>query len=133
MKWDIVPTNDEIALLMEAGLAYRDAGQFTEARDVFAGVRALLPQSEVPEVMLGSVAAYQQDFATAQKHYQRAIETNPKSSFAYVHLGELALAQKNPEDARANFKKALELDPRGDAGKTARSMLELTDTLKFDA
>lgn len=132
MKWDIVPTNDEIALLMEAGLVYRDTSQFAEARDVFAGVRALLPQSDVPEVMLGSVAAYQQEFPAAQKHYQRALEVNPRSSLALVHLGELALAQKNPVEARNYFKKVLELDPRGDAGKTARTMLELTDTLKWE-
>lgn len=133
MKWDIVPSTEEVTLLMEAGMIYRDTGKFEEARDVFTGVRALMPQSEVPEVMLGSVAAYQQDFTVAQKHYQRALETNPKSAFALVHLGELALAQKNSAEARTNFKKAMELDPRGDVGKTARGMLEMTEVLKLEA
>lgn len=132
MKWDIVPTTEEVTLLMEAGMIYRDTGKFEEARDVFTGVRALMPQSEVPDVMLGSVAAYQQDFTVAQKHYQRALETNPKSAFALVHMGELALAQKNSAEARTNLKKAMDLDPRGDVGKTARGMLEMTDVLRLE-
>ena len=71
-------------------------------------------------------------FHGAEKHYQRALQANPRSAFAYVHLGELALARKNAGDARGHFKKALELDPRGDVGKTARGMMELTEVLKFE-
>src|SRR5438309_2279326 len=44
MAWDVVASHDELALLMEAGLIYRDAKKFQEAREVFGGVRALVPQ-----------------------------------------------------------------------------------------
>jgi tetratricopeptide (TPR) repeat protein len=132
MKWDIVPSNDELTLLMEAGLVYRDYGKLQEARDVFSGVRAMMPQSEVPDVFLGTVSMQEGDYAAAQKHYQRALETNPKSAFAYTQLGELNLVQKNEAEARANLKKAIELDPRGDYGKTARGLLELADIARFD-
>lgn len=131
MKWDIVPSNDELALLMEAGFIYRDARQFQEAAEVFAGVRALLPQSEVPEVALGTVRFHQADFDGATKHYNKALEVNGRSAYAHAHLGEVYLFQKDKDKARQHLKKALELDPRGEFGKMARSLLEFADVVQF--
>lgn len=131
MKWDIAPSNEELAFLMEAGFIYRDAKQFQEARDVFSGVRALTPQSEIPEVALGTVSFQEADFDKAAKHYQKAIELNPKSAYAYAHLGEANLFKKDKEGARQNLKKAMELDPRGEFGKMARSLLDLTEAVEF--
>jgi tetratricopeptide (TPR) repeat protein len=116
---------------MEAGFLYRDLRQHEEARDVFKGVRALLPKSEVPEVALGTVAFQQGDFETAGRHYRRALELNPRCAWAYAHLGELALFQMDKEQARSHFKTAIELDPRGDYGKLARSLLEVAEAVAF--
>ena len=55
MAWNVSASREELAFLMEAGLIYRDAHRFDEAAAVFRGVRALLPQSEVPEVALGTL------------------------------------------------------------------------------
>ena len=55
MAWNIQPSREEIAFLMEAGVIYRDAKRFPEAEEVFRGVRALSPRSDVPEVALGTV------------------------------------------------------------------------------
>ena len=131
MAWTVNPSNEEFALLMEAGFLYRDLQKHQEARDVFRGVRALAPTSEVPEVALGTVAFQQGNFEGAGRHYRRALELNPRSAWAYAHLGELVLFQANKEQARAYLKAAIDLDPRGDYGKLARALLDFVDVVRF--
>jgi Flp pilus assembly protein TadD len=116
---------------MEAGFIYRDAEKFQEARDVFRGVRALAPKSEVPEVALGTVAFQEKEFDDAVTHYKKALELNPRSAYAYAHLGEAELFKKDKEAARVSLKKALELDPKGEFGKMARSLVSLADQVRF--
>jgi tetratricopeptide (TPR) repeat protein len=131
MAWTVNPSNDELAFIMEAGFLYRDLRKHEKARFVFKGVRALLPKSEVPEVALGTVALQEGDFEGARKHYQRALELNPRSAWAYAHFGELVLFQANKEQARAYLKTAIDLDPRGPYGKLARTLLDFADTITF--
>jgi len=125
------PSNEELTFLMEAGFLYCDLRKYDEARDIFKGVRALAPASEVPEVALGLVAFQEGNFEGAGRHYRRALELNPRSAWAYAHLGELALFQADKEQARAHLKTAIDLDPRGDYGKLARALLELADAVTF--
>src|SRR5215831_8493076 len=108
MTWAVSPSNEELAFLMEAGFLYRDLQKYQEARDVFKGVRALAPKSEVPEVALGTVAFQQGNFEAAEKHYRRALELNSRSAWAYAHLGELVLFQADKDRARAYLKTALD-------------------------
>jgi tetratricopeptide (TPR) repeat protein len=131
MSWTINPSKDEVAFLLEAGFLLRDLRRHEEARDIFRGVCALLPKSEVPEVALGTVAFQQGDFKTAERHYRRALELNPRSAWAYAHIGEVALFEMNKEQARMHLKTAIELDPRGDHGKLARALLEFADIVSF--
>jgi tetratricopeptide (TPR) repeat protein len=131
MGWRINPSNQEIALLMEAGILYRDLRKYQEASDIFKGVRALLPNNEVPEVALGTVAFERGNFEGAERYYRRALDLNPRSAWAYAHLGELALFQANKEQARAFLNTAMDLDPRGDYGKLARALLDLVNVVRF--
>ena len=131
MAWTVAPSSDELAFVMEAGFFYRDAQKFQEAREVFSGVRAMVPKSEVPEVALGTVSFRQGDFDTALKHYERALALSPRSAYVYAHLGEVAIFRKDKKTARTQLKKALELDPRGPHGKMARSLLEVVDVVQF--
>jgi len=131
MAWDIVASKEEIALLMEAGLIYRDAEKFEEARAIFQGLRALSPKSEVPEVALGTVSFQARDFDGAVAHYQEALKLNPRSAYAYAHLGEVELFRKDKKTARSYLKKALELDPKGEFGKLARSLTSLADQVTY--
>jgi tetratricopeptide (TPR) repeat protein len=131
MSWMINPSKDEVAFLMEAGFLLRDLRRHEEARDVFRGVCALLPKSELPEVALGTVAFQQGDFKAAERHYRRALELNPRSAWAYAHIGEVALFEMNKGRARIDLKTAIELDPRGDHGKLARALLEFADVVSF--
>jgi tetratricopeptide (TPR) repeat protein len=130
-KWTIAPSHDELAFLVEAGVIYRDAGNYQAARDIFMGVKTLYPKHDFPEVFLGTVEFQQRNFDCAQTHYRNAIELNPRSAFAYAHLGEVCLFCKDKESARAHLKTAFSLDPLGDFGKLARRLLEMTDLVKF--
>lgn len=132
MAWTVNASREELAFLMEAGFLYRDLRKNEEAREVFKGVRALLPKSEVPEVALGTAMFQQGDFESAARHYRRALQLNPRSAWANAHLGELALFKLNRAEARTYLKTAIDLDPRGDCGKLARSLLDLADKVAFN-
>ena len=130
MAWDIRVSSEELSLLMEAGLIYRCCKKFREARDVFEGVRALRPESEVPEIALGTVSFEAGDFADAIRHYQRAIEINARSAYAYAHLGEAQLFRNDAVNAHVSLQRALELDPKGEFGHLARSLVAFLDELR---
>jgi tetratricopeptide (TPR) repeat protein len=131
MAWTVNPSTEVVAFLMEAGFLYGDMQKHQEACDVFKGVRAILPHSEVPEVALGTIAFQQGDFESAGRHYRRALDLNPRSAWAYAHLGELALFQTNKDEARTHLKMAIDLDPRGDYGRLARALLDFADVVRF--
>ena len=131
MAWTLDASHEELEVILEAGFIYRDAGNYDHARDIFQGVRALAPSSEVPEVGLGTVAFQQGEFATAKKHYGRALQRNPNSAWAHAHLGELALFEKDKDSARAHLRLACELDPGGEYGNMARDLLKLVETVTF--
>jgi tetratricopeptide (TPR) repeat protein len=107
---------------MEAGLIYRDAKRYREAVQVFTGVRALAPQSEVGEVALGSVRFAEGKLDEAIRHYQNALKLNERSAFAHAHLGEAYVFAHDAPAARRHLSAAILLDPRGESGEHARSL-----------
>lgn len=133
MAWNVTLSNEELALLLEAGFIYRDSNRFEEARDVFEGVQALLPYNEVMDVALGTVEFHQGHFDAAIKHYAKALEKNARSAYAYSHLGEACLFKLKKQEARKYLCRAIELDPRGDFGQLARSLLEFSEAVQFQS
>jgi tetratricopeptide (TPR) repeat protein len=131
MTWNIDPPAEELHVLLEAGFLYRDARMWDYARDIFQGVRSLRPQSDVPEVGLGTVAFQQGKFDVARKHYLRALERNPDSAFAQAHLAELSLFERNKDRAREHAAEALRLDPDGPFGGLAREVVHLAEVVEF--
>ena len=129
MAWNVSASREELAFLMEAGLIYRDAHRFDEAAAVFRGVRALLPQSEVPEVALGTLEFERGNLDVAVSHYENALKINAKSAYAHSHLAEAYFMRKNIAAAREHSKRAMELDKRGETGKFARSLSDLIDLI----
>lgn len=117
----------EITLLMEIGFLCRYARRFDDAREIFGGVQALRPESEVPLVALGTVAFDEANFAKAIEIYYDALQLQPNSAYAYAHLGEAQIFLRDKQSARASLEKAISLDPRGEAAKLARSLLVLAD------
>lgn len=130
-RWTITPSHEELAFLGEAGIIYRDAKNFQAARDVFTGIKAMLPQRDLPEILLGTVEFHQGNFDGAETHYRKALELNPRSAFAFAHLGEACLFRKDKEAARTHLKTAITLDPLGEFGNLARRLMELADQVTF--
>jgi tetratricopeptide (TPR) repeat protein len=124
MAWNVQVSNDEVALLMEAGLIYRDARRFDDAAVVFKGVRALLPKSDVPEIALGTLEFERGNVDLAITHYQAALRINSNSAYAHAHIAEVQVFRRNLEAAREHVRRAVELDPRGEVGRYARSLGE---------
>lgn len=132
MSWNVTPSHEEICLLMEAGFICRDANNFQEAREIFEGVQALMPQSEVVDVALGTLEFHQGRFDSAIRRYLHALEKNPHSAYAHAHLGEAYLFKMKQDEARRHLRAAMELDPRGDFGKLARGLMEFTNVVRFN-
>jgi len=129
MAWNIQPSREEIAFLMEAGVILRDARRFPEAEEVFRGVRALTPRSEVPEVALGTVQFAMGEVQKAIGHYEKALKLNAASAFAHAQLGEALVFRKDRAAAKKHLNEAVGLDPRGEIGAQARTLLELLNKM----
>lgn len=114
----------EASLLLEAGYLYMEMGKHGEAADVFAGVAALLPHSDVPLVALGNLEFSQGRFQRALKHHQEALKVKPKSALAQAHVGESLLWLKKTSDGVKALKKAIEMEPGGMPASFARALLE---------
>jgi tetratricopeptide (TPR) repeat protein len=118
-------SQDEIDFLMEAGFIYRDAGKYQEARDIFRGVMALRPDSEIPQVAIGTTLFVEGKLDDAVEAYRAALLKQPDSAYAYAHLGEALFMRKDFDTARENLNRAIELDPEGAFGKMAKAILEV--------
>lgn len=114
----------EVALLLETGFLYLEMGRPKEAEDVFTGVAALLPESDVPLVALGNLHFSQGRYQRALKFHQDALKLRPESANAQVHVGEALLFLKKIDEGKAALQKALEMDPDGQPATFAKALLE---------
>jgi tetratricopeptide (TPR) repeat protein len=117
----------EAALLLEAGYLFMEMGKPRDAEEVFAGVAALLPHSEIPLVALGNLEFSQGHFQRALKHHQDALKVKPASALAQAHVGEALLWLKKGDDGVKALKKAIDLDPGGASASFARALLDAWD------
>jgi tetratricopeptide (TPR) repeat protein len=114
----------EVALLLEAGYLYLEMGKQKDAEEVFAGVSALLPLSDVPLVALGNLEFSRGHFQRALKLHQEALKVRPDSALAQAHIGEALLWLKKVDEAKVALNKAIQMDPDGDPARFARALLE---------
>lgn len=110
--------------MMEAGYVYLGLGRFKEAKEVFEGVSALTPKSEVPLVALGSIYFAQAQFAKAIQCYEKALHLNDKSSFAHAYMGEALYFSGKKQEALESLKRGVDLDPTGQSGGFANALLD---------
>ena|SRR5580698_3353070 len=120
----------ELMLMLEAGCVYRYAGRFREARDIFQGVRALLPTREVADLALAGVSMDEGKLDDAETHCRRALELNPASAAAYAQLAEIQLLQNNTVNARRNLRRSMEISPNGPNANLAKSLLKLASIIE---
>jgi tetratricopeptide (TPR) repeat protein len=118
-----VPQRD-VTLLLEAGYLYMELGKNKEAEEVFAGVSALIPHSEVPHLALGNLYFSMGRFTPALKAHQKAAELTPGSAAAHASIAEALFFLKKPKDAVHAVDKAIALEPDGPAGQFAKYLKE---------
>lgn len=114
----------EIGLLLESGYLYMEMQKFKEAEEIFSGVAALVPHSEVPLICLGNLQFTQGRFERALKFHKDALKKNPGSALAQAHIGEALLFMKKKSEAKTALEKVIEMEPDGDASKFANSLLD---------
>ena len=121
----------EVILLLEAGYLLMQMGKNREAFDVFTGVAALVPHSDVPCVALGNLFFGQGKFEQALKEHERALKRDPTSALAQAHIGEVLFFQKKIDEGVAALQKAIDMDPKGLPAKFARELLKAKDVHIF--
>lgn len=114
----------EVGLLLESGYLYLEMQKYKEAEEIFTGVAALVPHSEVPLICLGNLHFSQGRFERALKFQRDALKRNPDSALAQAHMGEALLFMKKKGEAKAALEKAIEMEPDGDAAAFASSLLD---------
>ena len=119
------PVN-EVRLMLEVGCVYRYARRFREARDIFQGVRALVPTQEAADLALAGVSVDEGKLEEAESHCRRALELNRASAAAYAQLAEVQLLQNGTASARQSLQKSLELSPNGPSASVAKTLLMLS-------
>lgn len=118
---------DDLKVMLEAGYLYLSMKRFKEAQDIFEGVSALAPKSEVPVVGLGNVFFVQHKFKEAIKTYEKALKIVPNSAFALSYLGESLIFEGESDRAREVLSEASQIDKEGKSGDFARALLDLMD------
>jgi predicted Zn-dependent protease len=130
MKLDQVrPGDEELRVILETGFALRDARRLDEAAGIFSGVVALLPESDVPRVALGTVELERGKFAEAESACEEALRHNPGSLYARVHRAEALLFQRRRSEAESELNAIIVADPESPHSRTARALLEVADLI----
>ncbi len=112
-----------LVVMMEAGYVYLGMQKYKEAYNVFEGVAALAPDSDIPLVALGGVDFCVGKFANAIKWYKKALKMDPTSIFAKVYIGEALFFLGKREEAVATLEEVGREDSKGGAGEFARALL----------
>ena len=125
-----IPISDEeLRVLLETGYILREAAKFDDAEAVFRGVMEFLPDSEVPQVGLGTVFLQRGDFQTAEEICRTATETNPSSLYARVHYAEAMLFEKKRDEAEEILKNIISENPESPHSHTAEALLDAADSI----
>jgi len=134
MKLDQVkPSDEELRVILEAGFALRYTRRLDEAADIFRGVVALLPESDVPRVALGTVELERGRFAEAQAACEEALRHDPESLYARVHRAEALLFQRRRSEAETELNAIIAAHPESPHSRTARALLEAADLICAEA
>jgi tetratricopeptide (TPR) repeat protein len=121
----LIPVSQgEVGLLLESGYLYMEMQKFKEAEEIFNGVAALVPHSEVPLICLGNLHFCQGRFERALKFHKEALKKNPESALAQAHVGEALLFMKKKSEGKTALEKAIQMEPNGDAAAFASSLLD---------
>jgi len=126
---EISVSNEELRVMLETGYVLREAARFNEAEAIFRGVMEFLPESEVPQVGLGTVFLQKGDFSTAEEICEKALELNPESLYARVHYAEALLFGRQREKAENELREIISGSPDSPHSQTAQALLDAADLI----
>lgn len=126
---EIPISDEELRVLLETGYILREAAKFDDAEAVFRGVMEFLPDSDVPQVGLGTVFLQRGDFQNAEEICRTATEKNPSSLYARVHFAEALLFQKKRDEAEEILNELVSENPDSPHSHTAQALLAAADTI----
>lgn len=116
-------SQQHLALLMEAGYIYLGMQRYQEAGEVFEGVHAFKPESEIPLVSLAGVSFCQGKLKEAKKIYEKALKLNPESLYGKAYLAETLFFDGEKEEAVRLLQEVDRAEAQGPVGDFARSLL----------
>lgn len=120
---------DELRVMLETGYVLREAARFDEAETVFRAVMEFLPDSDVPQVGLGTVFLQKGDFESAREICETALGANPNSLYARLHYAEALLFERRREKAETELNGIIAADPDSPHSRTAKALLEAADLI----
>jgi predicted Zn-dependent protease len=129
----VKPSDEELRVILEAGFALRYLRRLNEAAEIFRGVSALLPESDVPRVAFGTVELERGRFAEAQAACEEALRYDPASLYARVHRAEALLFQRRRSEAEAELNAIIAEDGESPHSRTARALLDAADLICAEA
>ena len=120
----LVPmTKTQATLMLEAAYLWMDLGKFDNARELLTGAALLMPKSEVPQIVLGTLEFNQGRFDKALPVFRRAQQLAPRASLPRAHVGETLLFMGKVNEAMKELKAALDLEPDSDGAKFAEALI----------
>lgn len=132
VEHSLVPVSQrDVTLMLEAGYLFIELGKHKEAEEIFAGVAALVPHSEVPHLALGNLHFSQGRFAPALKAHQQAVQLNSQSAIAHALTAESLFFLKKTADGVQSLDRALALPDDGSAHEFAKALKEAYDLQLF--
>ncbi len=126
----IKTSDEELRVMLESSLVLREAGRLDEAETIARGARALAPDSDVPLVILSSLAARRGDFDEALRLSEEAMRQDAESVFAQVQHAEVLLYQSKREQAETELRGIIEAAPASPHTPAARALLEAARMLE---
>ena len=128
----VVPVEQrDLQLMLESGYLYLELQKPSDSQEIFSGVEALLPKSEVPQLALNHLHFAKGEFPKALAAAKKAVEMNPGSAAAHAAVGEALLFLKRIPEARESLKRAISLEPDSPAAEFARALEEAVDVGVF--
>lgn len=108
----------------DLAMACVELGEFDQAKDHLVEVLRLDPKDVWSWVVLANhYSKHENDFATAEKFYKRALDIKPNDAWALNGLGALKMERGQPQDALKCFDAAIAAQPKFANAHYAKAMI----------
>lgn len=101
----------DLEAAIEGGLEHHRSGRLAEAKSAYEQVLRRDPVNARALFLLGTLAAQERDFGTAERLIRRAIEGNPEEAAYRNNLGVILREAGQLEEAVSAYREAIELQP----------------------